>query len=83
MLQLQRRDDAVLKLTQYAFMQGAETPVSRDAVLTWLEGTSSATLQEIADGVQAKQHVKALSGVLQELQNDFEIATKAGKYFTL
>ena len=64
-------------------MQGAGSPVTRDAVLTWLEGVSSATLQEIVDGLKAKQQVKALSGVLQELRNDFEIATKAGRYFTL
>ena len=53
------------------------------AALTWLEGVSSATLQEIADGLKAKQQAKTLSSVLQELQNDFEIATKAGKYFML
>ena len=59
------------------------TPITRDAVLTWLEGVSNATLQDIADALKAKQQMPALTTILQELQNDFEIATKAGKYFAL
>ena len=64
-------------------MQVIGTPVTRDAVLTWLEGVSNATLQDIADALKAKQQMPALNSILQELQNDFEIATKAGKYFAL
>ena len=64
-------------------MQVAGTPVSKDAVLTWLEGVSTASLEDIAEGLMAKQQLTALSDILQELQSDFEIATKAGKYFML
>lgn len=59
------------------------TPITRDAVLTWLEGVATASIQDIAEGLMAKQQMTALSHILQELQSDFEIATKAGKYFML
>ncbi|DBA82604.1 hypothetical protein WJX77_003635 [Trebouxia sp. C0004] len=59
------------------------TPLSREAVLTWLEGVTTASLKDIAEGLTGKQQMPALSDILQELQSDFEIATKAGRYFTL
>lgn len=59
------------------------TPITRDAVLTWLEGVATASIQDIAEGLMAKQQMTDLSHILQELQSDFEIATKAGKYFML
>jgi hypothetical protein len=52
-------------------------------VLTWLEGVTTASLEDIAEGLTAKQQMPALSDILQELQSDFEIATKAGRYFML
>ncbi|DBA72580.1 TPA: hypothetical protein ACH3X2_010333 [Trebouxia sp. C0005] len=59
------------------------TPVTREAVLTWLEGVTTASLEDITEGLTAKQQMPALSDILQELQSDFEIATKAGRYFML
>jgi len=64
-------------------LQVVSTPVSREAVLTWLEGVTTASLEDIVEGLMAKQQMPALSDILQELQSDFEIATKAGRYFML
>ena len=64
-------------------VQVVSTPVSREAVLTWLEGVATASLEDIAESLMAKQQMPALSNILQELQSDFEIATKAGRYFML
>lgn len=58
------------------------SPVSKDAVLTWLQG-GDFTLSEISDGLKAKQQQSALCIIIQELQDDFEVAMKAGKYFLL
>ena len=59
------------------------TPISRKAVLTWLEGVATASLDDIADGLKAKDQMPVLSDILHALQSDFEIATKAGRYFML
>ena len=64
-------------------MQVLGTPITKEAVLTWLEGVSTASIEDIAEGLQAKQQMPALTDILQELQSNFEIATKAGKYFML
>ena len=52
-------------------------------MLIWLEGVTTASVEEIAEGVKATKQMPNLVEILQELQNDFEIATKAGKYFAL
>lgn len=57
--------------------------VVKENVLTWLEGVTTASIMEIAEGVKATRQMSSLYQFLQELQNDFEIATKAGKYFVL
>ena len=66
-------------------LQALCEPVSKEAVLTWLEGVTTASLEDIAAALQLKatKQMQSLTDVLQELQNDFEIATKAGRYFTL
>ena len=64
-------------------VQPSSEPVTKDAVLTWLEGVTTASIEDIANGLNAKMHTQGLQVILQELQGDFEIATKAGKYFTL
>lgn len=63
-------------------LQVPASPVSKDAVLTWLEGRE-ASMSEISDGLKAKQQQAALSNIMQELQDDFDVATKAGRYFLL
>lgn len=57
--------------------------IVKENVLTWLEGVTTASMEEIAKGVRATRQMSSLKQILQELQNDFEIATKAGKYFVL
>lgn len=57
--------------------------ITKETVLTWLEGVTTASVEEIAEGVKATKQMPILVEILQELQNDFEIATKAGKYFAL
>ena len=64
-------------------LQAACTHVTKETVLTWLEGVTTASVEEIAEGVKATKQLPNLAEILQELQNDFEIATKAGKYFAL
>ena len=64
-------------------VQVVSTRIGKEAVLTWLEGVATASLEDIADGLKAKQQMPALSDILHELQSDFEIATKAGRYFML
>ena len=73
----------MLKWLICCLVQVVKTPVSREAVLTWLEGVTTASLEDIAESLMAKQQMPALSNILQELQSDFEIATKAGRYFML
>ena len=64
-------------------MQAPSSPVSKDAVLTWLQA-GSATLSEISDGLKAKQQQAALANIMQELQDDFDVAMEhTGKYFLL
>lgn len=57
--------------------------ISKESVLTWLEGVTTASVHEIAEALKATRQMSSLAEILQELQNDFEIATKAGKYFAL
>lgn len=57
--------------------------ITKEGVLTWLEGVTTASIQEIAEGLKATGQMSSLADILQELQNDFEIATKAGRYFAL
>ena len=64
-------------------MQATVEPVTKEAVLGWLEGVTTASMQDIANGLKASAQMHNLSQILQELQNVFEIATKAGKFFTL
>lgn len=64
-------------------MQAPCEAVSKESVLTWLEGVTTASAHEIAEGLKATRQMSNLADILQELQNDFEIATKAGKYFAL
>lgn len=64
-------------------LQAPLEQVTKESVLTWLEGVTTASVEEIAEGVKAAKQMPNLATILQELQNDFEIATKAGKYFAL
>lgn len=57
--------------------------ITKEGVLNWLEGVTTASVQEIAEGLKATRQMSSLAEILQELQNDFEIATKAGRYFAL
>ena len=64
-------------------LQSLKELLTKEAVLAWLEGVTTASIEDIAEGLKASKQMASLSGILQELQSDFEIATKAGKYFTL
>lgn len=63
-------------------LQEPGSPISKDAVLTWLQN-GEASLPEISTGLKAKQQQAALSNIMQELQDEFEVAMKAGRYFLL
>lgn len=64
-------------------LQAPREHVTKESVLTWLEGVTTASVEDIAEGVKATKQMTSLAEILQELQNDFEIATKAGNYFAL
>ena len=51
-------------------------------MLTLLQG-GAATLSDICTQLKAKQQQHAITDIMKELQDDFEVALKAGEYFLL
>lgn len=74
---------AQLVIVCVCMLQAPSKCITKESVLTWLEGVTTASVAEIAEGLKATKQMPSLAEVLQELQNDFEVATKAGKYFAL